>query len=123
MYRSVNSLGKVAHNSFLSILVEVGLIGFALFSILLAIAVINAWRQPKWDSYFWLTMLLAWAIGASTLTWEHRKSTWLFLALLIASTAITRQIKETPQLSVQHRTEREFIPYSGHRKLPLVEPE
>lgn len=89
MYRSVNSLGKLAHNSFLSVLVEVGLIGFALFGIILMIAIIQAWSQPKWEARFWLTMLVVWAIGASTLSWEHRKSTWLFLSLLIASAALT----------------------------------
>lgn len=89
MYRSVNSLGKVAHNSFLSVLVEVGLIGFVLFGILLVIAFIQALSQPKWDARFWLTVLAVWTIGASTLTWEYRKTTWLFLSLLIASAALT----------------------------------
>jgi O-antigen ligase len=88
MYRSINSVGKVAHNSFLSVLVEVGLIGFALFVLILAIAVIKAWIQPKWDRRFWFTMLVVWTIGASTLTWEHRKTTWLFLSLLVASAAL-----------------------------------
>ena len=30
-------------------------------------------------------MLAVWAIGASTLTWEHRKTTWLFMTLIIAA--------------------------------------
>jgi O-antigen ligase len=123
MYRSVNSLGKVAHNSFLSILVEVGLIGFTLFSILLTIAIIQAWRQPKWDSIFWLTLLAAWAIGASTLTWEHRKSTWLFLSLLIASAAITDLLKEDSPLNQQSGPEGQVIPYTNRSKFPSSENE
>ena len=94
MYRSVNSLGKVAHNSFVSVLVEVGLIGFALFGIILTIALIQAWGQPKWDSRFWLTILLVWATGAFCLTWEYRKSTWLFLSLLIASASLNSDRNE-----------------------------
>jgi O-antigen ligase len=95
MYRSVNSLGKLAHNSFVSVLVELGLIGFALFGLILTIALIKALRQPKWDSRFWLTVLTVWAIGASSLTYEHRKATWLFLSLVVASAAIARQRDET----------------------------
>jgi hypothetical protein len=32
--------------------------------------------------------LAVWAIGASTLTWEHRKTTWLFMTLIIAAGAL-----------------------------------
>jgi hypothetical protein len=32
-------------------------------------------------------VLLVWAIGASTLTWEHRKTTWLFLTFVVAAAA------------------------------------
>lgn len=90
------SLGRMAHNSFLSVLVELGLIGFILFGIILTIAVIQAFRQPtKWDSRFWLAVLLTWAICASSLTYEHRKATWLFLSLVVTSAAVTPQNDET----------------------------
>ena len=98
MYRSINSLGKVAHNSFLSVLVELGLVGFGLFALVLVIAVTQAWSQPKWDSRFWLALLMVWAIGASALTWEHRKSTWLFLSLLVVSAALARQHDQARRL-------------------------
>lgn len=103
MYRSVNSLGNVAHNSFISILVELGLIGFALFGIILTIAVIQASDQPKWDKRFWLTILITWAIGASMLTWEHRKTTWLFLSLSLVSSA----------LATHHEVAKQFIQPDG----------
>ena len=98
MYRSVNNLGKLAHNSFLSVLVEVGLIGLALFGTILAIAVSQASGQPKWDKRFWLTVLAVWAIGASTLTYEFRKATWLFPSLVVASAALTRHRDEAAAL-------------------------
>jgi len=99
MYRSVNSLGKVAHNSFLSVLVELGLIGFILFGVVLTIAFIQARSQPNWDSRFWLTILMVWAIGSSTLSWEYRKTTWVFLGLLIASAALNvRREEAMPRL-------------------------
>jgi O-antigen ligase len=117
MYRSVNSLGKVAHNSFLSVLVEVGLVGFALFGIILTIAVIQAWGQPKWDSRFWLTILAVWAIGASALTWEYRKTTWLFLSLLIASAALTSHRDEAVPLEGRNEPEAQVTPYTKRSRL------
>jgi O-antigen ligase len=101
MYRSVNRWGKLAHNSFLSVLVELGLIGFGLFGLMLAIAVHQALKQSKWDSRFWLIVLLVWAIGASSLTYEHRKATWLILSFVVASAATTSKHEEAVAV-VQH---------------------
>jgi O-antigen ligase len=89
MYRSVNRLGKLAHNSYLSVLVELGLIGFILFGTILVITGIQALRLPKWESRYWLTQLAVWAIGASTLSYEFRKATWVILGLVIVSAALT----------------------------------
>lgn len=98
MYRTVNTLGKEAHNSFVSVLVELGLIGLVLFGIVLAIVVFHAFHQPsKWDRNFWVTVLAVWALGASTLTWEHRKTTWVFLTLLVASAATVPRPERVPQ--------------------------
>jgi O-antigen ligase len=82
--------GSVAHNTFLSVLAELGLNGLLLFAILLAIVVHQAINQPKWLSWLWLTVLAVWVIGASTLTWEYRKQTWLFLSLVVISANLFR---------------------------------
>ena len=97
MYRSINSLGKVAHNSYISVLVEVGLVGFLLFAAILVIALQQALRQSGWDRSFWLTQLAVWSLGAFTLTWEHRKSTWLFLGLIVASAALAPERDDAPE--------------------------
>jgi O-antigen ligase len=88
MYRSVNTVGKVAHNSYLSVLVELGLIGFLLFTAILVLVARHTLGRSRWDSSFWLAILVTWSIAASTLTWEYRKPTWLFFGLLIASSAM-----------------------------------
>jgi len=90
MFSSVTSRGNVAHNAFISILVELGLIGFALFGTILAIAVTQAWNQPKWEAGFCLTVLATWVISVSTLSYEDRRATWFFLSFIIASAALTR---------------------------------
>jgi O-antigen ligase len=120
MYRSINSLGKVGHNSFVSVLVELGLIGFILFSIILGIAFVQAWRQPKWQSWFWLTVLTVWSIGAFTLTWESRKSTWLFLSFAVVSAAITNKQEEPALIATQTRLTRSRKQIVGMQKEPLT---
>lgn len=87
-FRAGVESGKFAHNTFLSILVEVGLIGFGLFAVILAIVVFQAIRHPRWEAAFWLTVLSVWAIGNSVHNWEDRKATWLFLSLVIVSAAL-----------------------------------
>jgi O-antigen ligase len=92
---SVNQLGNiVAQNTLLSILVEQGVVGFTLFFVLLLTLVLSAWKLSKADRVFWLCILLTWAIGASDLSWEQRKPTWVIFGLLIAMAAA----KLAPQL-------------------------
>jgi O-antigen ligase len=91
MYPSVNVLGKAAHNTFLAVLVELGVIGFVLFMGILTIVVGHAFTLPPWERGFWLTVLLVWTIGSTTLTWGHRTTTWLFLTFLVASSMAIRQ--------------------------------
>lgn len=87
----------VAHNTFFSVLVEEGVIGFALFFALLLTLVLSAWKLPHIDRVFWLFLLLTWAIGASDLTWESRKPTWVIFGLLIgaASTRVASEVRSS----------------------------
>ncbi len=95
-------LGAVAHNTFLSVLAELGLIGFTFFVLTLAIVAFEAVNQPKWLSGLWLTVLAIWAIGVFALTWEYRKPTWFFLSQIVISASLFRwcdNVGEGPLLS------------------------
>jgi O-antigen ligase len=89
-------LGAFAHNTFLSILAELGLIGFVLFAGILAIVTHKALTQMKGLSALWLTVLAIWAIGSFSLTWEFRKPTWLFFSLIIISGSLLSRDDRVP---------------------------
>jgi O-antigen ligase len=74
----------VAHNTFLSILVELGIAGALLLAGLLGCLFYCAYRMRYLERCLWITLLITWAIGVSSLTWEYRKPTWLLFALLAA---------------------------------------
>ncbi len=72
----------VAHNTFLSILVELGVVGFAFFTVMIGMMVRSSLRLPLLERCLWLVMLLTWALGAAGMTWENTKPTWLLFSLI-----------------------------------------
>jgi O-antigen ligase len=77
----------VAHNSFISVMVETGLIGFGIFGAMLAMLFRSAWALTGITRSFWLTLLCVWIVGVCSLTWEYRKPTWLLFGLVAAHVA------------------------------------
>jgi O-antigen ligase len=84
----------VAHNSFFSVLVETGLIGFLLYAGFLLVVAAFVWALPAPERGLWATVLFVWVLGASTLTWEHRKPSWLLPALISVHWARSFQGRE-----------------------------
>ncbi len=78
--------GVVAHNTYLSVAAELGLIGLLLLGVALCYATIAAIRQPPPYRGLSLALLCVWAIGVTSLTWENQPQTWLILVLATVST-------------------------------------
>ena len=74
----------VAHNTFVSVLVELGVVGALLAFAFLAGLFYCSFRMRYLERCLWITLLLTWSVGVSALTWEYRKPTWLLFGLLAA---------------------------------------
>jgi O-antigen ligase len=87
----------VAHNTYLSVLVESGLIGFGLFSLTILALGAFVWMMPAAERALWTVMLLVCGVGVLTLTWEHRKPVWLIAALIMTAWARSFRLEGEPR--------------------------
>jgi O-antigen ligase len=79
----IPTLPQVAHNSFLSVLVENGILGFFFFCGMLFAVFRAIRRQPTIDRRFGLVLFATLLIVMLPLTWEDQKPTWVILALML----------------------------------------
>jgi O-antigen ligase len=76
-------IGAFSHQTFLSVLAETGLIGFAFFFLVVFYMVMEIFRLPKGYLGLWLSTFMVWLIGVLTVTFEFRKITWLLFSFII----------------------------------------
>lgn len=95
--------GNAPHNLVLSLLAELGLIGFSLFAILLATAAALAMRQPG-AAAMWSALLLIWILNALTHNYEDKKVTWILFMLIAVSDALPRLAQQARPAAVPRAT-------------------
>jgi O-antigen ligase len=97
IYPILGSVSLVAHNSFISLLVEEGLVGLLLY-LTMMLAVLGAvLRLPKFERRFALLLLATLFVAMSPLTWEDRKPVWFILAALLGLSQATLPARASPQ--------------------------
>ncbi|PYU19193.1 MAG: hypothetical protein DMG30_25130 [Acidobacteria bacterium] len=89
--RHILVVPNVAHNTFLSVLVELGVIGLGIFCVLLGVLLHSTRELPWLPKRLWLVCLAVWIVGVSSLSWEARKPTWLLFGLLLSQNACLSQ--------------------------------
>lgn len=88
-YPSSIDLGRAAHNTWLSIMAELGVIGLAAFTCMLVACGYQIKLQPQRRALMWTATLGAWLIGILAHNWEQRELTWLMMGLAVAGAGLT----------------------------------
>ena len=93
---------RPAHNVFIAVLVEQGLVGFALFCGVLASVLYGVWQLPRRERRFWCMLYAVLLVAFMTLNWEWRKQTWMVLALGAAHAGMAVRVRPQPHAPLLH---------------------
>jgi O-antigen ligase len=74
---------QVAHNSFLSVLVEQGVVGFALYMSMFVAVFLSILKLPVLERRFAVVLLATVGVAMLPLTWEDRRVVWFVMAALL----------------------------------------
>jgi O-antigen ligase len=74
---------QVAHNSFISVAVETGIVGLLLYLGMFFAVFLALMRLPSFERRFTLVLLATLMVAMLPLSWDDQKSVWFVLALLL----------------------------------------
>lgn len=91
-----SGLRHPAHNAFISVAVELGVVGLVLFTAIIILAAFPLLTRLSPRTLPSLIMLAAWLLGVMSLTWEFRKPTWLVIAMLVTLRSVQLERQSEP---------------------------
>ncbi len=84
--------GRVAHNTYLSVLVEQGLLGFVPWAMMFIAVFLQVLSLPTMERRFGLVLMASLGVAILPLTWDDRKPVWFILGILASfSDALLRE--------------------------------
>ena len=87
---------QVAHNSFISVLVEQGIVGFLLYMGMLWSALVSVLRLRGVERRFALVLFMTLIVTMTPLTWEDRRVVWIVIAILLGFSQAVLQTRPAP---------------------------
>ena len=78
---------RAAHNTYLSILIDQGLVGELFFLVLLFVSWLHARNAPIQERKLLIVLWMTLGIGLLPRAWEDKKATWLLFGMLNATAA------------------------------------
>jgi O-antigen ligase len=77
-----------AHNSYLAVLVEQGLVGFGFFALIFLAVFTKVLKMPTMERRFALVLFATVGVAMLPLGWDDRKPVWVILALISSLGAV-----------------------------------
>lgn len=78
----------VAHNTFIEVLVDNGLVGIVLMSVVWGFLARMAWKLPRREGFLWLGALFVWGVASMMGSNDYDKITWLLYAWIMVHSSI-----------------------------------
>ena len=112
----------VAHNTYLNILVELGIIGLVLFSAMLVPMIFYTLGMPRRERLLWMVILATWCVAAFTVNRSSDKTLWFSLGLLTSQYAVLRQLGRLARARrmIALSRPRASLGYLVKKKTPLI---